>query len=392
MYMPSDETDRLSAVARRLYGYAAERHAFSEAEAGEALGESVAAALAELAAAHLIQPRSRPAAPAGDDGRPGEPERVCWSAVSPRAAVARTLAPLALRVRETHDEMDRLRVRLEELLPSYEAGTDLRDRGGANSLELVTDPAALQDLIGELVASAESEVLTCHPGGGRSTATLEGAVVRDEAMLARGVKMRTLYQHTARYSRPTAAYVERVTALGSQVRTVGDGLMRMILVDRHTGLMEVQDDIKAALVVREPNVVHFMAQTFDRCWAEAEPFSTTVGPDQARSISDELRQTIVRLLAEGLEDKVIARRLGMSERTCQRHIAEVMRAVGAKSRFQAGFLLSATVAAAAQAAEAEAATAAGAGAGGAAADPAPLTHPPAGAPESAAPGATAGTA
>ncbi|MFD5418680.1 helix-turn-helix transcriptional regulator [Streptomyces sp. NPDC127069] len=51
--------------------------------------------------------------------------------------------------------------------------------------------------------------------------------------------------------------------------------------------------------------------------------------------------TIVRLLSEGLEDKVIARRLGMSERTCQRHIAEIMRAVGAKSRFQAWYLLSA---------------------------------------------------
>ncbi|MFD5143841.1 LuxR C-terminal-related transcriptional regulator [Streptomyces sp. NPDC058401] len=375
-------------MARRLYAYAAERHAFSEAEAGEVLGESAGAALAELEAAHLIQPRSRPAAGTGtgtatdedaatDAGCPDGPARVCWSAVSPQAAVARTLAPLALRVRETHDEMDRLRVRLEELVPAYETGTDLRDRGGANALELVTDPAALQDLIGELVASAGSEVLTCHPGGGRTTATLEGAVVRDEAMLARGVRMRTLYQHTARYSRPTAAYVERVAALGSQVRTVGDGLMRMIIVDRHTGLMEVRDDVKAALVVREPNVVQFMLQTFERTWAEAEPFSTTIGPDQARSISDELRQTIVRLLAEGLEDKIIARRLGMSERTCQRHIAEIMRAVGAKSRFQAGFLLSATAAATAASAAASAA---------------PLTPPPAGAPESAGPGGTAGTA
>ncbi|MFE1789727.1 hypothetical protein ACFW7J_15290 [Streptomyces sp. NPDC059525] len=34
----------------------------------------------------------------------------------------------------------------------------------------------------------------------------------------------------------------------------------------------------------------------------------------------------------------------MSERTCQRHIAGIMRAVGAKSRFQAGYLLSATAA------------------------------------------------
>ncbi|WP_251058754.1 MULTISPECIES: LuxR C-terminal-related transcriptional regulator [unclassified Streptomyces] len=83
-----------------------------------------------------------------------------------------------------------------------------------------------------------------------------------------------------------------------------------------------------------------MTSAFERSWLGAELFPTTVSPEAARSISDELRQTIVRLLPEGLEDKVIARRLGMPERTCQRHIAEIMRAVGAKSRFQAGYLLS----------------------------------------------------
>ncbi|MFZ3472466.1 helix-turn-helix domain-containing protein [Streptomyces sp. 2.9] len=332
--MPADEAEQLSPAALRLYGYAAERNAFTEAEASLALGEPAAAAVAELAAAHLLQPRP-------ETCRNGTVRERRWSAVSPRAATARTLAPLTLRMRETHDEMDRLRARLESLIPRYEAGSTQRDRDGVDGLELVTDQAALQNLIRELVGSAEREVLTCHPGGGRSLEILEQAVGRDEAMLARGIGLRTIYQHTARYSRPTAAYVERVAALGSQVRTVGDGLMRMILVDQRTGLLEVRDDDKAALLVREPNVVHFMVQTFERSWAQAEPFATTVGPDQARSISEELRQTIVRLLAEGLEDKAIARRLGMSERTCQRHIAEVMRAVGAKSRFQAGFLLSA---------------------------------------------------
>ncbi|MGW6687652.1 LuxR C-terminal-related transcriptional regulator [Streptomyces sp. NPDC054961] len=357
--MPADEADQLSPVARRLYGYAAERRAFSEAEAAELLGDpaAVAAAIAELAEAHLLQPRPNATAgatagptadrapgaaadaPAGGPAEVPPPQR--WSAVSPRTAAARTLAPLALQVRETHDEMDRLRARLEALVPQYEAGSAHRDRDGVESLELITDRGVLEDLLRGFAASAECEILTCHPGGGRPPAILAEAVLRDEKMLARGVRLRTIYQHTARYSHATAAYVERVTALGSQVRTVGDGLMRMILVDRHTGLMEVHDDEKAALLVRDPSVVRFMVQAFERSWAEADPFTTTIGPDRARSISEELRQTIVRLLAEGMEDKVIARRLGMSERTCQRHIAEIMRAVGAKSRFQAGFLLSA---------------------------------------------------
>lgn len=326
---PAGEPEELSPAARRLYAYAVERHAFGAAEATEALGVRAAAAITELAAAHLLQ-----RAPGG------APDR--WSAVAPRAAAARALAPLALLVRETHDEMDRLRGRLETLVPAYEAGAAHRDPGGGSGrLELVTDLGAVRGLIAELVASCERELLTSQPGGGRPLETLEESIGRDESLLARGVRMRTIYQHTARYSRPTAAYVERVTALGAQVRTLGDGLMRMLVFDAHTGLMAVPDRSGAALVVREPSVVHFMTAAFERSWLGARPFPVTVSPDAARSISDELRQTIVRLLSEGLEDKVIARRLGMSERTCQRHIAEIMRAVGAKSRFQAGFLLSA---------------------------------------------------
>ncbi|MFG2753181.1 helix-turn-helix transcriptional regulator [Streptomyces xanthophaeus] len=330
--MPADEAEELSPAARRLYAYAVERHAFTTAEATGALGVRAAAAITELAAAHLLQ-----RAPGGGPDQ--------WSAVAPRAAAARALAPLALLVRETHEEMDRLRGRLETLVPAYEAGTAHRDLSGSGRLELVTDLGAVRALIAELVASCGKELLTSQPGGGRPLETLEESIGRDETLLSRGVRMRTIYQHTARYSRPTAAYVERVTALGAQVRTLGDGLMRMLIFDQHTGLMAVPDRSGAALVVREPNVVHFMTAAFERSWVGAEPFPTTVSPEAARSISDELRQTIVRLLSEGLEDKVIARRLGMSERTCQRHIAEIMRAVGAKSRFQAGFLLAAPPAA-----------------------------------------------
>ncbi|EFL17134.1 regulatory protein [Streptomyces sp. C] len=250
------------------------------------------------------------------------------------------MAPLALLVRETHDEMDRLRGRLEALVPAYEAGAAHRDLSGSGRLELVTDLGAVRGLITELAAGCERELLTSQPGGGRPQESLEEAVGRDESLLARGVRMRTIYQHTARYSRPTAAYVERITALGAQVRTLGDGLMRMLIFDAHTGLMAVPDRQGAALVVREPSVVHFMTTAFERSWSGARPFPSTVSPEAARSLSDELRRTIVRLLSDGLEDKVIARRLGMSERTCQRHIAEIMRAIGAKSRFQAGYLLS----------------------------------------------------
>ncbi|MGI5530482.1 response regulator transcription factor [Streptomyces syringium] len=55
-------------------------------------------------------------------------------------------------------------------------------------------------------------------------------------------------------------------------------------------------------------------------------------------MAKELDHTIVRLLAAGLKDEAIARRLGMSLRTARRHIADIMETLGAESRFQAGML------------------------------------------------------
>jgi DNA-binding NarL/FixJ family response regulator len=50
---------------------------------------------------------------------------------------------------------------------------------------------------------------------------------------------------------------------------------------------------------------------------------------------------LITLLAGGLTDAKIAKQLGWSQRTVQRRIAQIHEAIGASSRFQAGFLLAA---------------------------------------------------
>jgi DNA-binding NarL/FixJ family response regulator len=46
-------------------------------------------------------------------------------------------------------------------------------------------------------------------------------------------------------------------------------------------------------------------------------------------------------LTMGLTDEVLAARLGVSLRTCRRHVANVFELLGAESRFQAGVLATA---------------------------------------------------
>jgi DNA-binding NarL/FixJ family response regulator len=92
-------------------------------------------------------------------------------------------------------------------------------------------------------------------------------------------------------------------------------------------------------VVREPNVVSFAVAAFELMWLQADPFPVNLSRAQAIQVSDKTKEDIIRLLVRGESDKVIARRMGMTVRTCQRHIAKIMERIDARSRVHAGYLL-----------------------------------------------------
>ncbi|MFG2489123.1 response regulator transcription factor [Streptomyces virginiae] len=75
---------------------------------------------------------------------------------------------------------------------------------------------------------------------------------------------------------------------------------------------------------------------FERDWAQATPYAT--GPQAAHGVSQTMKQTILVMLAKGLKDDTIARRLGISLRTCRRHVSELLETLGAHSRFEAGVI------------------------------------------------------
>ncbi|GGY40229.1 LuxR C-terminal-related transcriptional regulator [Streptomyces xanthochromogenes] len=255
-------------------------------------------------------------------------------AASPEAASDELAEPAERRARLMRGAADRLR---DELTPVYEAGLAQRLRRPA--VEELHSVDAVRDQLTKLAAQATFEVLTSQPGGARAEDVLQEAMRRTEELLERGVQMRTLYQHTAQFSATTSAYVEIVTKLGAEVRTLGDGFMRMIAFDREVVVIELRDNPKGALIIREPNIAGFLIDIFNRMWGQAEEFPLDHGRDQAIFASDKTKEDIIRLLVLGEQDKVIARRMGMTVRTCQRHIAKIMERIGAKSRIHAGYLL-----------------------------------------------------
>ncbi|MEV0849281.1 LuxR C-terminal-related transcriptional regulator [Streptomyces sp. NPDC049954] len=255
-------------------------------------------------------------------------------AAGPASALLRISRTLQSTLAEGQQQLGRLTSVLSALGPGPRQGT-----GGEGPVERLVSLESVQRTITELSAQARQEVLTSQPGGPRPQEQLQESRSRTEEMLGRGIAMRTLYQRSAQFSPVTVDFVRFVTALGAQVHTVDDAFMRLLVFDRETALISLRDDTDGALLVRDPHVVHFAVQAYERAWSESRPFPARYERQQVVEGSDAVKQSIMRLLVEGLEVGVIARRLGISQRTCQRHISELLHRLGARNRLQAGYLI-----------------------------------------------------
>ncbi|MFJ1639592.1 MULTISPECIES: hypothetical protein [unclassified Streptomyces] len=267
---------------------------------------------------------------------PGNPGQLI--PVSPDAAAAEVVGPREAELARAAAHIQAVRDELQSLMPQYRAAR--RARSGEEGITVLPDLAAASAMLTEESARCWDEVFTVQPGGGRSPHHLRGAIDRDLAMLGRGVRMRTLYQHSARTSLATQGYVERLTAAGAEYRTSAELPDRAVVFDRSVAFLPRRANGgsgEGAVLVRDPDVVAYLCRSFEQHWSGATPFRGT-SEAAYREVGDSMRRALVGLLAEGAKDEVIARRMGMSLRTCRRHIAELLEELGAGSRFQGGVL------------------------------------------------------
>ena len=188
----------------------------------------------------------------------------------------------------------------------------------------------------EVVGGAQNELLTAQPQVGRSPAVLKAAVQRDIAALQRGVTMRTLYQHAARRMRATRQYVARVSDEGGEVRTLDEFFDRLIVVDREVAIIPAPGEFGVAIAIRNPAVVMYLVDMFERFWDRARPFTNTESTTLS-SIVAEQRAMTVRMLIEGHADATCAKRLGVSPRTYAAYVSALKDEFEAQTRFQLGF-------------------------------------------------------
>ncbi|PBC66213.1 regulatory LuxR family protein [Streptomyces sp. TLI_235] len=280
--------------------------------------DTVRGALARLVAARLVQP---------DLHDPAE-----GFAVSPEVAGAQLAAPVRSRIREAEEQL----ARAHEVLEQFTARHARHLRHGSGHFRVITSMLEVRLALTEAAQRCSEEVLSSQPGGGsRVVEAMDEAMERDRKILERGVRMRTLYHHTARFNGPSQAYVAAASAIGAEYRTAHELFGRLVIFDRKLAFIPPDDGTRGAIAISEPSVVAYLAEIFEQAWAHATPFVDAASQGLGQ-VAREVDRTILRLLAAGLKDESIARRLGMSLRTVRRHIADVMEQLRVDSRFQAG--------------------------------------------------------
>ncbi|MEV7072004.1 LuxR C-terminal-related transcriptional regulator [Streptomyces sp. NPDC093990] len=224
----------------------------------------------------------------------------------------------------------------------------MRAAGGAAAvaenpaIRVVSGTGPINEAITEAVSGVVHELLCVQPNvhynDSRGAAAQVVAMDRDQALLERGARIRTLYQHTQRHMPLVLARYEQLRG-DAEARSLDEVTDRLIVADRDVAFIPADGDGTVALEVRHPALVEFLATTFYRLWWQATPmYPQTVHRPSLNGITPRQR-AIAGLLVEGHTDAVVADRLGMNIRTVRVHIAKLAATLGSESRAQLGYLI-----------------------------------------------------
>jgi hypothetical protein len=147
--------------------------------------------------------------------------------------------------------------------------------------------------------------------------------------------VRKLYRPGALLDTAQRGHLHELKRLGAVIRITPDELNETIILDRRVAILagERVSGVRNYGVVARPEIIQSVTSLFDAAWRTAMDIDVF----EARFAEVRvLAPRILEMLTSGCKDESAARTLGMGLRTYRRRVAELMTALGAASRFQAG--------------------------------------------------------
>jgi DNA-binding NarL/FixJ family response regulator len=152
---------------------------------------------------------------------------------------------------------------------------------------------------------------------------------------AQGRTIRKLYRPGVLLDPRQVEHLRELRRLGAQVRITPEEINETIILDRRLAILagDLSSGERSYSVLTRPEVVQSVTSLFNAAWRAA----TDVEVFELRFAEMRvLAPQILDVLASGCKDETAARTLGLGLRTYRRRVAELMSALGATSRFQAG--------------------------------------------------------
>lgn len=221
-------------------------------------------------------------------------------------------------------------VHLSEL---YRSGAVQRE--APDVVDVVLGADAVRQRFAQLQASAVQQVRVFVLS---DVAFLDADENREEDdALARGVRYRVLVEKPV-LERPGFIDSAREAAThGEEIRVLPSLPTRLIIADDAMALLPMrsrgEERSSGALLVHPSGLLDLVAAIFEEFWASSTEF---ISAGHLPGSHDAVDRDLLKLLLLGLTDAAAGAQLGISVRTVQRRVAELMETAGVTTRIQLG--------------------------------------------------------
>ncbi len=164
--------------------------------------------------------------------------------------------------------------------------------------------------------------------------------VAEQEVLQAGIPVRTIYPREVLELPDDPFRLAMSVEMGEQARVVAETPLKMVMVDRAVAAVPVLPAAAtepSALLVYPSGLLDALVALFETMWATATPLLAAPGnrvrEDSSGAPSPQDLHLLSLLLA-GLTDQAIAVQLGLSMRTVQRRVHDLIEMAGVRTRLQ----------------------------------------------------------
>ncbi|WP_222855717.1 TrmB family transcriptional regulator [Microbacterium jejuense] len=241
-----------------------------------------------------------------------------------------SLRPLLL---ERERGLTRAHEALVELSDLYRRSAE--QRSVADVVDVVIGDDAVRQRVAQLQAAATQQVRVLVLN---EIALVSGEEnIEEDRALARGVRYRVIVESAVLERPGFLAAAREMAQIGEEIRVLPTLPTRMFVADDQMALVPMhsqgEDEGFGALLIHPSGLLDLVTSIFEEYWRTATEFLPIAA---APAAEEDVDRDLLHLLLLGVTDAAAAAQLGISLRTFQRRVAELMTMAGVTTRMQLG--------------------------------------------------------